>query len=142
VAEKHCVGPVADPAAALADLRGHFDDRTLEAAGVLSTSSPEGSHLHAMFTSADAAFVVLYGGLNKSLRGLLTPWGCIPLRALPATRVFEDQWTCEALESGEVLYATPDVREVALLRSLGMPATLSLKLDRLSYWQLSTGFAE
>jgi hypothetical protein len=47
--------------------------------------------------------------------------------------VVHDSWTYQALPARELLYASPDIREVAILRSLGMPATLSLGLHRLNY---------
>src|SRR5690242_20130269 len=50
-APAHCRGPVSDPAAALADLRARFDEATLQAAAVLSSSPKEGSCLSPLFAS-------------------------------------------------------------------------------------------
>jgi hypothetical protein len=132
-APPHCVGPVADPTAVLADLRGQFDEASLREAGVLSTSDKQGLELSPLFTDPDAALVALYGGVDKSLVGLLTARGCLPLQALPTILVLREQWTYDALQFHSVLYATPDIREVALLRALRMPATPSHHLHRLTY---------
>jgi hypothetical protein len=131
--QRDCFGPVADPTAVLADLRGSFDDGTLREAGVLTTSPQGGTLLNPVFTRRDTALVALRGHPPAPLKGLLTPEGCLPSSIVPALGVLQDNWTYDALSLKGVLYATPDIHEVALLRAIGIPATLSLHLDRMRY---------
>ena len=128
---EHCRGPVADPAAALGDLRARCDDETLQAAKVLSTSAEEGLHLSPRFTGPGALLIPLRGPRDGTLQGLLTARGCLPTYPFAIEQVQKDHWTCEALLVTGVLFATPNIQEVALLRALGLPATLSLDLHRL-----------
>jgi hypothetical protein len=131
-APEHCRGPVADPAAALADLRAGFNEATLRAAKVLSPSPENGLRLSPLFAGPGAALIALRDPRDGPLRGLLTARGCLPKHQLPTDIVQKDHWTREALRVTGVLFASPDIQEVALLQALGLPATLSLGLDRLT----------
>jgi len=51
----------------------------------------------------------------------------VPIRA-----ILKDHWTAERLSQNGVLYASPHIKEVALLRALDLPATLALGMRRLS----------
>lgn len=131
-APAHCRGPVADPAAALADLRARFDEATLQAAAVLRNSPKEGTWLSPLFVSPTAALVALHDPWSGKLSGLLTARGCLPRNRIPVNAMLMDRWTHQALITWGVLLATPHIGEVALLQALELPATLSLGLHRLS----------
>jgi hypothetical protein len=61
---------------------------------------------------------------------LLTARGCLSGRRLPVFAALFDSWTIAALDNRRQLFATPRIREVALLRALGLPATLTWGLHR------------
>ncbi len=130
-AQPNCLGPVANPTAVLAELREHYDDAMLLAAGVLDVSGEEGPHPNQLFTGADAALIALRGPSDGALRGLLHERGCLPRKKISLDLVQKDGWTQQALLAHGVLFATPEIREVALLQALGLPATLSVDLRRL-----------
>ena len=109
-----------------------FDEATLRAAKVLSTSPEEGLHLSPLFAGPDAALIALRDPRDGPLQGLLTARGCLPRHYLPIDAVQKDHWTREAVQVMGVLFATSDIQEVALLQALGLPATLSLGLHRLT----------
>jgi hypothetical protein len=122
---------VVNPTAVLADLRARFGEATLHAAKVVK-SSAEGLHLNPLFAGPDAALVALRDPPDGPLQTLLTSRGCLPSYLPPTDAVKQDHATRAALRDHGVLYATPEILEVALLQALGMPATLSLGLQRLT----------
>jgi hypothetical protein len=130
-AQPQCVGPVTNPTAVLAELLSRYDEGTLREAGVLSPAGKSGPQLSPLFTSSDAALIALRNPCNGPLVGLLTAQGCFPARNLLTIVVLTDYWTRKALSARGNLFLSPDIHEVALLRALGMPATLSLDLPRL-----------
>jgi hypothetical protein len=115
----------------LADLRARYDETILHAAEVACTSA-DGLRLDPRFAGPDAAVIALREWPDGPLLALLTARGCLPNDLLSIEAVQRDYWTREALQVHGVLFAAPDIREVALLQALGLPATLSLDLHRLS----------
>lgn len=130
-APEQCRGPVSHPPAALADLRDHFEEATLRKAKILTPDAKEGARFNPLFAGPDAALILLRDSREGPLRGLLTRRGCLPDQRLAIDAALTDHATREALSLGGVLFATPDIHETAVLRALGLPATLSFGLDRL-----------
>lgn len=129
-APSHCRGPVANPTAVLGELRSRYDEATLHAAQVVCTSA-DGLQLEPRFAGPDAALIALRERPDGPLVALLTACGCLPRDRLSLFLVWQDHWTQEALRVKGVLFAAPDIREVALLQALGLPATLGCDLDQL-----------
>jgi hypothetical protein len=127
-APEDCRGPVDNPAAVLADLRAHFSNSTLASAGVLDYSPGEGFRLSPLLSSSSAALIALRDSFDGQPHALLTMRGCLPRRRAPITAALWDDWTSRAVKAYGVLFATPHIKEVALLQALGFPATLSLVL--------------
>lgn len=130
-APTHCRGPVTNPTAVLAELRARYDEATLHAAEVVCTTA-DGLRLAPLFAGPDAALIALRERPEGPLLALLTARGCLPRNLLSINAVQQDHWTREALRVHGVLYATPAIHEVVLLQALGLAATLSLGLERLT----------
>ena len=131
-APPHCRGPVDNPTGVLTDLRVRFDEATLRAAGVVSTSAGGGLELDRQFAGRDAALIALRDPPDGPLQGLWTARGCLPrhLLSIAATRM--NHQMCQSMISYRLLFASPSIHDVALLNALDLPATLSLDLDRLT----------
>jgi len=124
-------GPVCDPAQTLAALRKEFSDAMLARAGVLDCPPGGQSRLSPELTNPLGAVIALRDHPGRKPFALLTARGCLRRAKLPIRAVLQDDWTAEKLARGGVLFATPHVREVTLLRALRFPATLATGTLRL-----------
>jgi hypothetical protein len=124
-----CYAPVTDPERALAALRQDFDDRLLQQAGILQQTA-RGPRLHPALCNPVGALVALRSSADEKPFDLLTARGCLSGRRLPVFAALLDGWTVAALDKSQQLFATPRIREVALLRALGLPATLTWGLHQ------------
>ncbi len=124
-----CRGPVADPEAALARLSRDFPDAALEAAGVVGRGPGGAPRLAPALGEPGGALIPLRDA-GGGVFDLLTPGGCLRSRELRALAVLRDGWTAARLARAGVLAAAGEIREVALLRALGLPDTLSTGLER------------
>jgi hypothetical protein len=127
--DEACYAPVTDPEQTLAALRQEFDDRLLEMAGIVQETA-QGPRLHPALCNAVGALVALRTSAEHKPFDLLTARGCLSGRKLPVFASLRDAWTTVALEKTQRLVATPRIREVALLRALGLPATLTWGLHQ------------
>jgi hypothetical protein len=122
-------GPVCDPDAALAELRKEFDDDALLGAGVIDPASSE-PRLRPELVDPECGVVALRGGPGRDPFCLLTARGCLPRRPSGIAVAFKDAWTRAQAERRGQLFAAWRIGEVALLRALGLPATLAVDLTR------------
>jgi hypothetical protein len=127
-----CHTTVGDPARSLAALRARFPDERLARAGVLART-PGGQYcLSPELTDPQGALIALRDHPKRTPMLLLGAQGCVPRRHCPVTVVRKDGWTAEKVMRGGVLFATPRIQEVALLRHLGFAATLAIGISQLS----------
>jgi hypothetical protein len=131
-----CFAPVGDAGAALARLRAGFGDRLLRQAGLLEAGPTGAPRLGAALCDPGGAVVALRRGPGQAPFDLLTAQGCASGARLPALAALEDARALDGLRAGRPLLAGPAVAEVALLRALGFPATLTAGLDRADLGQL------
>jgi hypothetical protein len=124
-----CRGPIPDPVQTLADLRAQFSDGVLAHAGILG-AAPDGTVWLAPSLCVEAGAIILLRDDLDGTYDVLTTLGCLS-GCDPVQAALQDTWTQEALNKRGLLFATSRIREVALLRGLGFPATLSLGLNRL-----------
>src|SRR5262249_4928036 len=111
-------------------LRRDFPDAILERAGLLERS-PEGlSRLAPPLCDPDGAVLALRRHPGGAVFDLLTSRGCLASRRLPIFVSWDDRFTFARFLKSRVLFAAGDIRDVALLRTLGLPATLSTGLER------------
>ncbi len=125
-----CRGPLRDPEAALAALRAEFPEALLAAAGVLEQGPGCPGRLDPALAAPDAAVVAFRRRPDGPPFALLAPGGCLPGGRCPVAAALEDGPTQEAANAG-ALFAAAGAREAALLRALGMPATLAPGPDTL-----------
>jgi hypothetical protein len=125
-----CRAAVADPEETLDFLRRAFPDAILEEAGLLERS-PEGRpRLAPPLCDPDGAVLALRRHPGGAVYDLLTSRGCLASRRLPVLASWDDRFTFARFVKSGVLFAADDIRDVALLRTLGLPATLSTGLER------------
>ena len=125
-----CRAAVANPEETLAFLRRDFPDAILEEVGLLERS-PEGlPRLAAPLCDPDGAVLALRRHPGGAVFDLLTSRGCLASRRLPIFVSRDDRFTFARFLKSGVLFAAGDIRDVALLRTLGLPATLSTGLER------------
>ena len=125
-----CRGPVRDPGAALAALRAKFPDALLSAAGLLEPGPDGLARLRPALAGPAAAVVALRRHPQAPPFALLSAAGCLP-GGRPAVKAALEDGTVGAAARGGSLVVAADVLEVALLLSLGYPATLASGLDAL-----------
>ena len=135
--DEACYAPVTDPEQTLAALRQDFDDRLLQQAGIHQQTG-QGLRLHPALCNPVGALVALRTSAEETPFDLLTARGCLSGRRLPVFAALLDSWTVAALEKSQQLFATPRIREVALLRALGLPATLTWGLHQQALQPLRT----
>jgi hypothetical protein len=128
-------GPPNDPAAALADLRTKFPDWQLAGSGLLRRTH-DGLVLAGELAGRAGAIIPLRCSRGGDLFGLMTPRTCLPAPLFAPTAVLDDDVTAKRLAKTGVLTASPFIRDVALLRTLSVPATLSLGLHRSTLFNL------
>jgi hypothetical protein len=122
-----CRGPVRDPEAALADLRKDLPDAALSFAGLLQPGPDGRGRLRPALARPAGAVVALRSRPEAPPFALLAAGCCLPVGRLALVAALEDGWTARAVW-GRALFAAADVMEVALLRSLDLPATLAAGL--------------
>jgi hypothetical protein len=124
-----CHATVADPPATLASLRATFDVAALEVAGVLDRS-PEGQpRLHPNLCEPGGTIVALRAGPRLPPFELLTAAGCVSGRTVPVLAALADAFTQERRRPLGTIFAPVRIADVALLRALGLPATLGTGLS-------------
>jgi len=120
-----CYAPVCDPEATLAFLRQQFSDDVLQETGV-AFRTPEGDfRLRPALCDPAGAVIALRGGPDQEPFDLLTSCGCLVSPQLPILAAARDARTAAGVNEGGMLLASCSIREVALLRALGWPATLA-----------------
>jgi hypothetical protein len=158
-ADPDCRGPLPDPAAALASLRERYPDTDLAAAGLLVRAPGGEGVLEPTLRDPEGAVVALRWRNDQDPFALLTARGCLSGGCLPVFAVGDDAHTKAVVREASgryggalqvpdpdgpwepppaAIFATSRIREVALLRSLGLAATLSLGLEQASIAQLLT----
>jgi hypothetical protein len=135
-ADPDCRGPVVDPARALAALRREFDDASLAGAGVLEGTRFGAARLNPVLTNPVGALLALRDGPEQAPYEVLTARGCLSGCALPVLLVTRDARTEAAVAQNRALFVSSRIREVALLRALGLAATLTTGLHRLTWGQV------
>jgi len=131
-----CYGPVCDPDATLAVLRGQFAESVLVEAGV-AWQTPQGSlGLSPALAEPLGAVIALREAPDGEPFELLTARGCVSGSQLPVVAAMRDKRTLSCYDAVGGVLASCCVREVALLRALDLPATLSTGLDKARLPQL------
>jgi hypothetical protein len=117
-------GPVPDPGPTLAALRERTPDPALVGAGLLLPGPGGEARLAPELVNPAGALIFLRDGQPRPF-AVLTARGCLPRGHCPLTAALRDGWTAARAAEWGALFASPHVREVVLLRALGLPATLA-----------------
>ncbi len=125
-----CRASVANPEETLECLRRAFPDAILKEAGLLERSSEGQPRLAPPLCDPDGAVLALRRHPGGGVFDLLTNRGCLANRRLPVFVSWNDRLNFARFIKSRVLFAASDIRDVALLRALGLPATLSTGLER------------
>jgi hypothetical protein len=128
--QSDCFGGIANCTAMLEMLRQQFGDAALQEAGVLQQPKDGPPLVHPGLTSGEG-IVVLRPSPDAPPADLSTSHGCLSgLPPLFATA--QDRWTQEAHELCPLFFAVFSLRDLRLLRSLGLPVALAAGLDQLN----------
>jgi hypothetical protein len=114
-------------------LRSEFGDDVLHRVGVIERGPDGMVRLKPELVNPAGALIALRREAGELPFALITPRGCLPARSNPMgpiTAALEDATTVERARHFGILFATPRVREVALLRAIGFPATLILGITK------------
>lgn len=122
-----------DPGAILTALRERFSEEALEEAGVIKRDTDAGVQMSATLQAEPRLFVVLRRSQDATPEDILGPAGLLSGRILACLSAAGDASTAEELDAWQArLFAAFDIWDLAILRSLGIPATLAVGLDRLN----------
>lgn len=125
-----CYGPVALPDRALAALTAKHPISHLLRCGVVGVG-PSGPRLAPRLTKPGAIIIPQRVSAGGPPFALIAGRGCLPAPRDPIWAARRDAWTTERVASGGLLFVGAHIGDVALLRSLDLPATLSGGLRRL-----------
>ena len=126
-------GPPTDPSQTLADLRAQHQDLELLESGVAVTGPDGALQLATALCDPNTAIIGLRKKPKQDLFDLLTEQGCIAHDELPLCAALQDGGLQEMLAgSPPVLCVACSSADVALLLSLGIPATIASGLAQLS----------
>src|SRR5439155_940334 len=120
-----CRGAVSDPPGTLAALRADWGTPALEAAGVIQRLPDGELRLHPGLCDPRAVIVALRPSPAMPPFELLTAAGCLSGRTLPLLASLRDSVTEWGRKKIHTVFAVSQIEDVALLRALGVPATLS-----------------
>jgi hypothetical protein len=127
-----CFTTIGDPTNALRDLRAQFGDQYLVYAGVLEPGPDRELRFAPSLCNPVGTIIALRCEIGGPPFALLTARGCLPVQPKPIRASMQDWWTRTRVRELGFIVATPDIREVALYRSLGIPATLFIGWQELS----------
>jgi hypothetical protein len=127
-----CYGPICDPTQTVAVLREEFSEHLLARAGVLVCTPAGQFSLRPEFINPMGAIIAFRDHPQHTPFLLLTARGCWPRSHFPITAACKDCWTEKKVIQKRVLFASPRIAEVVLLRALGFPATLATGIPSLS----------
>jgi len=128
--DQDCRGPIGDPAGALALLRSQFPDNQLKRARVIKRSDNGSVRLNPALCNS-SAIVALRRSTEAKPFDLLVANGCLAGSGLPVMASLQDAQTTAGLAQNGILVAAANIQEVALLRALGLAATLVTGLVKL-----------
>lgn len=121
-----------DSATLLAGLRESFSDEDLEAAGLLTRNGDGQTALCANLQTSPRICVALHSSPDAIPYDILGPCGSLAGQQAPCLTAVADAYTAQGLlDWRKYLFAVLDIREVAILRSLGLPVTLANGLAQL-----------
>jgi len=129
--DSDCRGPISDPEKTLAVLQQEFAHDQLVDAGVIQYL-PDGVQFNPALVNHESAVVALRDEPGGKPFELLTASGALSGRGLPVLASMRDARTKEIMTTNNALYVTSDIREAALLRSLGLAATVASGLHGMS----------
>ena len=131
-----CRACVTDPAETLTALCAEFGLLLLQAAGVIDRL-PDGTvQLAPHLCDPEGAVIALRAEAGGAPFELLTAAGCLSGLNLPLQATLHDSPTATAAQQTGRVFACYQIRDVAILRTLGFPATLCTGLDGLTFPQL------
>jgi hypothetical protein len=124
-----CRGSINNPDQWLDHLRSRFDEDALHDADVIWHASGN-AMLNSAFCNPVGCIIALRASATAEPYALLTAYGLVAPRAaeaadLPVLASLEDARTAERIADTGALFATSRIRDVVLLRAIGLPATLS-----------------
>ncbi len=125
-------GPVRAPGRILPVLREQFDDETLLRAGILDVHPTRGPQLSATLRNRHGVQIALRTEPGEAPFDLLTTRGLLAGGGDPVLRALDDARTRRRAFYCDGVIACGTIAEVALLDSLGLPATLGCQLSQLS----------
>jgi hypothetical protein len=131
-----CYGPIVNPEQTLALLRENFSDQRLMRAGVLEHTPAGELRLSLELSNPLGAVVALRRRPQQRPYLLLTAGGCLARSHFPIQAALKDFWTAEKVLHRRMLFASPCIMDVVLLRSLGFPATLATGILQRSHDEL------
>jgi hypothetical protein len=135
VPDPDCRGPIPDPDATLAALQNEFTDDQLVDARVIERLPENRVRLSPVLVYPTGGVVALRDEPGRKPFELLTCAGALSGRDLPVFASMRDARTKD-LATGNArcnaLYVTCEIREVALLRSVGLAASMASGLDERS----------
>lgn len=121
-----------EPVTLLNQLQHEFPPDALQRSGVVSRAQSGAPELNPALLGSENALLALRDPRRGGVFELLTADGCISGGALPAIAILQDTVTTDLLRNPlRPLCVAFALRDVLLLRSLGLPATLSLGLQQL-----------
>jgi hypothetical protein len=121
----------------LASLRKEFSDEQLCTAQLAVTTATGSWELAPALAAPPGIFAVLRSQPDAPPHDLLLPRGQLLTADPPCFAAPEDYTTRQALkQAGGRLFAAMDLQDLAILQTLGLPATLAVGLDQLDGAQL------
>jgi hypothetical protein len=109
-----------------------FAAADLLAAGIAEADNNGGLKLSTRLESPGKPLVFLYPGFGDGPSAVLTSRGMLGGRRFPVTAAFNDVATRRALSSAKELLIAFSLEDVAVLRAIGLPATVAFGMERLS----------
>ena len=130
-------GPLANPQEAYSTLLATtYTLEDLRNANLLDDSSVEGHRLRPELSAPDGALIGLCNGPGERVTHLLTSAGILPKRVDSGALIELDSVIRQGVEKSKSLLIAFTIRDVAVLRALGLPAILRPLWERMAWSDL------